>query len=291
MIHLISNSLREAWLGVRGKMGSFLVTILMVSLSFMVFDIFIGVSWNLDKALREEQQSVGIEVFLVDGLSEIQTIALSDVISGMEGVRSVYRVSSEEAEAFFRADLPEQADLLTLMGPRFGLPASIQISLHPEYRSAERVETIARTLAGMTGVQDVIFGEEYLPGLTRAVDVLSRLVLLAGLVLAISISLVVANTVRLSVAEKSLSVQIMSIVGAPGWFVRLPFLGEGVITGLVGSVGSLLLTGLVSGLLSATVSHRFLPGSWIAGVLLLGAATGALGSWIGMRSGIPRPRA
>jgi cell division transport system permease protein len=290
MMHLILTALREARLNIRGKLASFLVTILMVSLSFMVFDIFIAVSWNLEAALREEQQNVGIEVFLQDGVTETQSIALADIISGMEGVRSVYRVSSEEAEAFFRADLPEQADLLTLMGPDFALPASIQISLHPEYRSSERVQPIARTLSGMAGVEDVVYGEEYLPGLTRAVAVLSRLVLLAGLVLAVSISLVVANTVRLAVAEKSLTVEIMSIVGAPAWFVRLPFLGEGIVTGLSGSAGSLLLTGLVSGLLSSTVSHGFLPGRWIAGVLLLGAATGALGSWIGMRSGLPRPR-
>jgi len=290
MTHLLLTALREARMNVRGKLPSFLVTLLMVSLSFMVFDIFIAVSWNLGTALREEQQSVGIEVFLRDGVTDAEAVALADLVAGMEGVRSVYRVTSEEAEAFFRADLPEQADLLALMGPDFRLPASIQISLQPEYRAAERVEPIARTLTGMQGVEDVIYGEEYLPGLTSAVDILGRLVLLAGLVLAVSISLVVANTVRLAVADKSLTVEIMSIVGAPGWFVRLPFLCEGVATGLAGAAGSLLLTGLVSALLASTVSHDFLPGRWVAGVLLLGAATGALGSWIGMRSGIPRPR-
>lgn len=290
MIHLIRNAIREGLQNIRGKLATFLITLLMVSLSFMVFDIFLVVSWNLGSVLRNEQENVGVEVFLIDDVSETEAVNLADLISEMEGVRSVYYVSPREAEAIFRADMPEQADLLALLGPQFHLPASIQITLHPEYRTSERVGGIARTVSGMDGVDDVIYGKEYLPGLTRAVDMLEKLVILAGLVLAVSLSLVVANTVRLAVAKRALTVQIMSIVGAPGWFVRMPFIGEGLVTGTAGSAGSLLLTGAVSWMLSSSVPHVFLPGNWIALVLVLGAGSGAAGSWIGMRSGIPRPR-
>jgi len=290
-INLLIRAFHEMMLGIRRKLGPFLVTLLMVSLSFMVFDIFIAVSWNLQTVLREEQENVGIEVFLESSVTQAAALTLADMISTMDGVRSVYYVSSEEAEQVFRADLPDQTGLLDLMGSNFMLPTSIQVSLHTEYRTDDRVVPLARTLSVMQGVEDVIYGEEYLPGLTSAVDILARLVLLAGLVLAISLSLIVANTVRLAVAEKCLTVEIMSIVGAPGWFVRLPFIGEGIVTGLVGSAGSLLFTAVISLVLSPTVPHRFLPGQWIAGVLLLGTCAGAIGSWIGMRSGIPRPRA
>lgn len=290
MIHLLGNAFREGLMNVRGKLAAFLTTLLMVSLSFMVFDIFLMVSWNLGSILRNEQENVGIEVFLSETVSEREAVILADLISEMEGVRAVYYVSPQEAEAIFRSDMPEQADLLNLLGPQFHLPASIQITLHPEYRTSGKVGGVARTVSGMDGVDDVIYGKEYLPGLTRAVDMLETLVVLAGLVLAVSLSLVVANTVRLAVAKRALTVQIMSIVGAPGWFVRMPFIGEGIVTGIAGSAGSLILTWAVSLMLSSSVPHEFLPGSWIALVLVLGAASGAAGSWIGMRSGIPRPR-
>ncbi|MBD3277877.1 MAG: FtsX-like permease family protein [Candidatus Aegiribacteria sp.] len=290
MIHLIRNAVREGMLNIRSKLATFLITLLMVSLSFMVFDIFLVVSWNLGTVLKSEQENVGIEVFLDETVDEIEARNLADLISGMEGVRSVYYVSPREAEAIFRADLPEQADLLTLLGPQFHLPASVQVTLHPQYRTSESVSALARTIGGMDGVEDTVYGKEYLPGLTRAVDILEKLVILAGLVLAVSLSLVVANTVRLAVAKRKLSVQIMSIVGAPGWFVRLPFIGEGLLTGMAGSAGSLLMTGAVSWMLTPSVPHLFLPGKWILLVLLLGASAGAAGSWIGMRSGIPKPR-
>jgi cell division transport system permease protein len=290
MIHFLKASLHEGLLNIREKLGSFLVTLLMVSLSFMVFDIFLVVSWNVGTVLSDEQESVGIELFLREDISEVEAVNLADLISVMEGVRSVYYVSSLEAEAVFRADLPEQADLLILLGPQFHLPSSIQISLHPDYRTSGKVSGLARTVSGMDGVKDVVYGQEYLPGLTSAVDMMGKLVVLAGLVLAISLSLIVANTVRLAVAKRALTVEIMSIVGAPGWFVRMPFLGEGLVTGIIGSAGSLLLTGVISSILSSSIPHDFLPGKWILLVLLLGASAGAAGSWIGMRSGIPKPR-
>ena len=290
MIHLIRGVIREGLMNIRGKLGSFLITLLMVSLSFMVFDIFLAVSWNMGTVLQNEQENVGIEVFLTDNITEVEAINLADIISGLDGVRSVYYVSPGEAEAVFRTDLPEQADLLTLLGPQFHLPASIQIALHHDYRTSEKVGSLARIVSGMDGVEDVVYGKEYLPGLTRAVDILEKLVILAGLVLAASLSLIVANTVRLAVAKRTLTVQIMSIVGAPGWFVRMPFLGEGLFTGIAGSTGSLLLTGAVSWMLSSSVPHEFLPGKWIILVLILGASSGVAGSWLGMRSGIPKPR-
>ncbi|MFO8182605.1 MAG: permease-like cell division protein FtsX, partial [Candidatus Aegiribacteria sp.] len=203
MIHLLGNAFREGMMNVRGKLATFLITLLMVSLSFMVFDIFLIVSWNLGSILRSEQENVGIEVFLSEIVSETEALRLADLISEMEGVRAVYYVSPQEAEAIFRSDMPEQADLLNLLGPQFHLPASIQITLHPEYRTSEKVGGVARTVSGMDGVDDVIYGKEYLPGLTRAVDMLETLVILAGLVLAVSLSLVVANTVRLAVAKRA----------------------------------------------------------------------------------------
>ncbi len=111
MIHLLKTSFHEGLLNIREKLGSFLVTLLMVSLSFMVFDIFLVVSWNVGTVLGDEQESVGIEIFLREDVTEIEAVNLADLISVMEGVRSEYYVSSLEAEAVFRADLPAQADL------------------------------------------------------------------------------------------------------------------------------------------------------------------------------------
>jgi cell division transport system permease protein len=287
---IVEAVLRETRLNLRGKHSSIMVTLLMVSFSFVVFDTFLVDTWNLESLLREEQEAVGIEVFLDNGLSEEDGRQLGDVLTGMEGIRSVYYVSHAEAEAVFRAEFPDQGEMLDILSERFLLPASLQIGLHPDYRDAESVERLALTIMGMEGVDDVIYGEEYLPGLTSTVRALGRLVLFAGLILVVSICLVVSSTIRLAVTRRALTVEIMSIVGAPGWFLRMPFLLEGIGLGLAGSAGGILLAAVVSAILSPTVPHTFMPASWVLGVLALGAAVGCAGSWMGLVSGIPRPR-
>ena len=286
----LDSVLRETWMNLRGKHASLFVTLLMVSFSFVVFDTFLVVTWNLESLLREEQEAVGIEVFLENNLAEEDGRRLGDILTGMEGVRSVYYVSHLEAEAVFRVEFPEQEEMLDILSDRFLLPASLQISLHPGYRNAESVERLAGTFGGMNGVEDVIYGEEYLPELTGTVRALGRLVLFAGLILVVSISLVVSSTIRLAVTRRALTVEIMSIVGAPGWFLRMPFLLEGTMLGLAGSAGGMLLAAVVSAILSPTVPHSFMPSSWILGVLTLGTFVGGIGSWMGLLSGIPKPR-
>ncbi len=282
--------LRETLLNLRGRNSSILATLLMVSLSFVVFDTFLVITWNIREILRSEQENVGIEMFLTDSLDERSARALADVVSGMDGVRSVYFVSSAEAEALFRAEMPERSDLLDLLGDGYGLPASLQVSLQPGWESEERISTLAGTLSRLEGVGDVVWGEDYLPGLNRVVGALQKLDIFAGAVLVLSISLMVANTMRLSVSRRSLTVEILGICGASDWFLRAPFLLEGILTGFTGSAGGLLLTAVASALMQAGVGHDFLPGRWVSGVLLLGAVTGFIGSWIGLRSAIPRPR-
>lgn len=282
--------LREAFLNIRGKRASLMSTFLMVSLSFVIFDTFLVVTWNLRCILEREQRAVGIEVFLDGNAGEAAARSMADMINGMDGVMSVYYVSPAEAEALFRAEIPERTDLLEMMGEDFHLPASLQIGLLPEWRNTERISTLAASLSGFEGVSDVVYGEDYLPGLTGLIGTLHRLDLFAGTIILLGVSLVVAGAVRLAVARRSLTVEMMTIMGASDGFVRAPFLLEGLLSGLAGSIGGLVFTYAVSLVLSGSIEHSFLPGRWIGGVILLGAATGLAGSWVGLSSSLPRPR-
>lgn len=291
-MQILATVARETLLNLRSKAGLVLVTLLMVSLSFVVFDIFLVVTCNLGEMLEREKEQVGIELFLDRDMTEASSRLLADRISEMEGVRSVYYVSSAEAEAIFRAEFPDKQDIADALGDDFLLPASLQVSLVREWRSDEAVTSLARTLEGLEGVSEVIYGEDYLPGLTDLVTNLRNLALFAGIILSLSISLVVANTIRLAVTQRALTVEMMSVVGAPRWVVNMPFMLEGgLVYGLGGSLGGLGLTALSSVLLSSSIDHRFLPSSWIACVLLVGMIIGLVGSRLGLLSAIPRPRA
>jgi cell division transport system permease protein len=279
--------MREIRLNLKGKLWSLLAALLMTALSFVVFDVFLIVTHNLDRMIRNEREAIGIEAFLAQGVDEAAARRMADTITRMQGVRSVYYVSPREAEATFRSELPGQENLLDLLGNRYQLPASLQVTLGEDSRDPEDVERIARTVAGMEGLLDVVYGERYLAELSQTMSALQRLDLLVGLVLVVSISLLVANTVRVAVFRRVLTVQILSIIGAPGWYLELPFLVEGFLMGFLGSAAGLALTAVVSAILRSSIPHEFLPGEMLLGVVLLGSLIGVAGSWTGLRASIP----
>ncbi len=278
---LIQSAFRETILNLKIKPGARMVTLLMVALAFIVFNTFLIISFNLQTILTREENLVGMEVFLDQNLTEQESRVIGDIISGMQGVQSVYFVSSEEAEALFRAELPDHTDLLEIMGSTFNLPPSLQISYDREMMDQDRIAELSRAIAVIDGVEDAVYGEDYLPGLVKTVNTIRKLVFLLGIVLVSSISMVVFFTVRLSVVRHSLTVELMRIVGAPGWFVRVPFVVEGIFVGITGATGGLVMAAGLSQILSDAVVHRFMPVSWMLLVVLLGAITGVVGALAG----------
>ncbi|MEA3265986.1 MAG: permease-like cell division protein FtsX [Candidatus Fermentibacteria bacterium] len=278
---LFQSATREVAINLTSRPGARLVTLLMVALAFIVFDTFLIISWNLQGIMDREENLVGMEVFLQRDVSQAQGMMIGDNISSMPDVKSVYYVSPQEAEALFRAELPGRADLLDVMGNDFRLPASLQIVFDAETMSQGRISELSRQIGSIAGVDDAVYGEDYLPGLLKTVTTIRRLVILLGIVLVSSISMVVFYTVRLSVVRRSLTVDIMRIVGAPWWFIRIPFVIEGVFMGVIGSAGGLAISAILSKVLAGAVTHRFMPLSWMTFVILLGAVTGTVGALAG----------
>lgn len=278
---LFQSATREVAINLTSRPGSRLVTLLMVAMAFIVFDTFLIISWNLQGIMDREENLVGMEVFLQRDISQAQGLVIGDNISSMPDVKSVYYVSPQEAEALFRAELPGRADLLNVMGNDFRLPASLQIVFKAETMNPGRITELSRQIGSIAGVDDAVYGEDYLPGLLKTVTTIRRLVILLGIVLVSSISMVVFYTVRLSVVRRSLTVDIMRIVGAPWWFIRIPFVVEGVFMGVIGSAGGLALSAILSKVLAGAVTHRFMPLSWMTLVILLGAVTGTVGALAG----------
>ncbi|MCK5841243.1 MAG: permease-like cell division protein FtsX, partial [Candidatus Sabulitectum sp.] len=166
---LFQSATREVAINLTSRPGARLVTLLMVAMAFIVFDTFLIISWNLQGIMDREENLVGMEVFLQRDISQAQGLVIGDNISSMPDVKSVYYVSPQEAEALFRAELPGRADLLNVMGNDFRLPASLQIVFEPEIMNQGRITELSRQIGSIAGVDDAVYGEDYLPGLLKTV--------------------------------------------------------------------------------------------------------------------------
>jgi cell division transport system permease protein len=164
------------------------------------------------------------------------------------------------------------------------LPDSFELAVD-DAKNLELVAERARRVAGVAGVK---YGEE----IARRMLNFNALVRSVGAVilglLFLSTVLIVSNTIRLTVFARRKEIEIMQMVGAAEWFIRWPFILEGVIQGLIGSTVAASLVGTSYAMVVAKLSETvvFLPvipaqvllPQLLPALVLLGAFVGALGS-------------
>jgi cell division transport system permease protein len=221
-----------------------------------------------------------------DGVAGGAHLALLEEIQGWPEVSAAFYVDKAGAWAEFRelfADRPEYLDIDPSV-----LPASVRIELTDidlyrdvQFRLADQAQLIRRVET---------FGEQ-IEQLSSLSTVLNLLGLGLAFVLGVSAVILIANTIRMAIYARRDEVSIMKLVGASNWFVRVPFLLEGMIEGLVGAglavatvwVASrnLRTLGETIQLVSFSVSDRFFL-TWGILILAFGAAAGVLGSVLGL---------
>jgi len=161
-------------------------------------------------------------------------------------------------------------------------------------RSAEDVSVIANRIeqSALAGVEKVSYAKKVADRILRVASVVSAIFLIAVAILVSASTLLIANTIRLSIFARRREVEVMKLVGATNWFVRGPFMLEGVLTGLVGSLAAIMLLFVgrevaVPSILpsdSTSAEVQALPFMWPSLILLLvGLGIGALGSGLTLR--------
>jgi cell division transport system permease protein len=238
------------------------------------------VSWS-DHVKRE----LLVKVFFVEAANEKQFNAVGAKLAADPRVKDYVFVTKADALKRMQEKFPE----LTANLPSNPLPPSWEITPN----RAEDVEAIANSLRPLpAGVDKVTYGKQTADRILRVARVIEIVFLAAVLVLLAASTLLIANTIRLSIFSRRREIEVMKLVGATNWFVRGPFMLEGLICGLAGAAVAIVLLFLGKELALPTILGRIesssdveaLSFSLISLVLLLvGLTIGAIGSGLTMR--------
>ncbi|MPZ68159.1 MAG: FtsX-like permease family protein [Actinobacteria bacterium] len=181
----------------------------------------------VNRMTTDWEAKVEVNVFLLQDATENETQALQTEVSKMTEVEDVTYVSSREAFLEFSADYPELATGLT----DSDLPASLRIKL----ADANEAEEVADRIEGAPGVDEVRFGGDIIKRLLQVNALLRTVTLAMSVILMIAAAGLIANTIRLAIYARRDEIGIMKLVGATNWFIRIPFMLEGLFAALVGA--------------------------------------------------------
>ena len=203
-----------------------------VAVSLFVLGVFLILVLNMNRMASSLESQVQISVYLQDGVKTSEREDMEKDIGRMQGIERVVYVDRDTAKERLAERLGDQKYLLDALGDKNPLPDAFEVTV----MQPDLVETAAKAIEQMPGVESAKYGQdvvEHLFDITRLMRLfgVALMVLLAGATV-----FIISNTIRLTVFARRKEIAIMKYVGATDWFIRWPFLLEGIVMGFVGGI-------------------------------------------------------
>jgi cell division transport system permease protein len=211
-----------------------------VAITLFIVGFFTLIVYDIQGIINSVKGQVELGVYLEDGISAELRDYIEERILSWEETGSIKYVSKEQALERFREQNEGSEILKEIEGNP--LPASFEITL----KSPEKIDQVALRFYDkdgdyIEGVNDVIYGKDYVNKLFSITAIIGTIAFLIIAVLLLAAMVLIFNTIRLSIYARRKEIEVMKLVGATNWFVRIPFLFEGFFEGFTGSIISIVL--------------------------------------------------
>ncbi len=283
--------LSEAFRSIAANVSTTVAAVMTVLIGMFLLGLFIALgSWVISWTNHVKKDLV-VNVYFCTELtcgneaSEKQIETVRAQLAGNPDVKEFSFITKEQALEEMKRRFPE----LTSDLARNPLPPAYEVIPI----DADRVQEIAGTLEpAPAGVERVTYGEKKAERVLQVATIIGAIFLVGSVILLVASTILIANTIRLSIFSRRREIEVMKLVGATNWFVRAPFMLEGILCGLAGSILAVVLLLLarefalpgIMGRIESPDDIRAWSFSIVALVLVaVSLLVGAIGSGITMR--------
>jgi cell division transport system permease protein len=249
--------LREALRGLRRSSAPALAALLTVVITALVLGVFIPIVQATTGTANEVRNRVVVDAYLNDSATEADRVEAQRELEATPGVKSVEYISKDEALRELGHKVRDANEKIELLGNN-PLPSLFRVTPDdPDELNAIVAQIAPGGTPTLAAIDDVQNRESDTGKILSATGLVKGLgAVMAGLLVLASIALI-ANTIRLSVFARRREVEVMKLVGATNWFIRWPFVIEGVIVGFFGGLLAVLLLTIAKETFIDPLSERF----------------------------------
>ncbi len=292
MLRSLTYNIKQGFTQIFRNRGMSLASIFSITAMLLILGLFFVIMVNVNMFTEAVKQDYDqIEVFLKDDTSQEEIMNIMSRMKTCDGVTEVEYRTKDEALEIMKQRWGESGYLLDTLGNN-PLPSSILITVD----SLDNAGKVAEYAGSFENVEDIQYYQETVEKLTDITNFLQiAALIIMGFLVVVSV-VVVSNTVKLTVFARAKEIRIMKYIGATNWFIRGPFLAEGILIGMLASIVATGLIALIYGkiveLIGAQVlaivscpliSVRYLTTNMVIIFLALGMSIGAWGSIVSMR--------
>ena len=228
-LYLFNEGLKNIW---RHKMTA-LTAIFSLFISLYIVGILATAGNNTHKVLHYLRSKYKIEVFFKQDISNEQAVGLIHKIKKIDGVRTATIIEKEDAVRIFKDQFGE--NIVELLGYN-PLPVSAVVNVDRSRRDPLLVEPIIKEIRSISNIEEIRYQGNLINKIERNYKrIIDRLPYLLGIIVLIAI-LVIYNTIKLSVYSRGDLIETLQLVGASRMFIKLPFIIEGIMIGLISAI-------------------------------------------------------
>jgi cell division transport system permease protein len=259
--------------------------------SLLIFGTFLLVFVNINAWIEGWGHSLTMSVYLQDGIKEKNREKIASHIRSLPAAEIKHFISKEEALKDLKSVLGSEAGLLKGLSKN-PLPASFEVIFKYVTDLRSDPQIIKKELESIDGVEEVQYSEEWLKRFEGLMNMIKLVGFIIGGLLFIGILFIVINTIKLTIYSRKEEIEIFKLVGATDWFVKAPFLLEGVIQGMLSGILTILTLFSVYLFLCTKKMHFlglgvlefiFIPYDYTLSIILISIALGLGGSFIAVR--------
>ena len=273
----------------------FLMTILTISVTLFIFSSYLMFVNNLDNFLSSSHSNLQVSIYLKDGIKTPEMKALNEKIKNIDSVDRVEYLSKKDAMKYFKEIMPENSAILDGLGEVNPLPASFEVYLKSESDTKSFLLKLKKLLKGNDNIDQIQYDLGYA---SKILEMLKefRVLSVFGFILILIVSgFIISNTIRLSLWSQQREIEVMKLVGADFNQLRMPYIINGAVQGILGGILAIFILKIVSSIIKNVVlksdflvwvekSISFITFGDCILILFLGFVIGTLASFITVKN-------
>ncbi|MBI5642503.1 MAG: ABC transporter permease [Deltaproteobacteria bacterium] len=285
----IAYILGDAIRSLRENLATTILTAITLGFSLSIFAVFLFVFLNMNSVISSWGDRTHIVAYVKDSAVAEGVENIRQGILKIPGVRTADFVSKEKALNELKEELKGHESILEGVDEN-PLPASFDIKVGDTYKNPSQVTYVVDKLKALAWVEDVQYSQEWVEKFSAFLRFIELAALVIGIFLAAATVFIISNTIRLTVYARKDEIEVMSLVGASDAFIKIPFLIEGMLQGLIGGImsacilgiGRLVIISKIPAYFNFVVASPF-PYPVLIGILIFtGILMGTAGSLISM---------
>lgn len=292
LFRILARNIRDSFRSVFRNFSLSLSSIACITITLIVVSASMLISYNVNNFTHLVEKDVTIVVFLEDDITKDEIEEINDKINLLNYVESYEYVDKQEtAESMMKSS----ETFKSIMGEWDEETNPLLNSFKVKVTDINFIDEVAKEIQGFENVKVVKYGEGKIEQLIKTFDIAEKISIAIVIALVIVTAFLISNTIKITIFSRKREIEIMRLVGASNLNIKIPFIFEGLILGVFGSIIPILITTYGYVALYQFFNGKFMtpfiqlikPNPFIyyvsAILVIIGITVGMIGSWRAVR--------